>query len=77
MGTTSDEHHERQLLCGLCAGRLLLGEVPLVKQVRRRGSEAGVASGRIGGNAERLFRLGSAGFLCRGLYESRSTRSGR
>ena len=30
-------HHERQLLCGLCAGRLLLSEVPLVKQVRRRG----------------------------------------
>jgi len=33
----ADGHHERQLLCGLCAGRLLLGEVPLVKQVRRRG----------------------------------------
>jgi hypothetical protein len=29
--------NERQLLCGLCAGRLLLGKVPLVKQVRRRG----------------------------------------
>ncbi len=42
----ADGHHERwalrapnerQLLCGLCAGRLLLGKVPLVKQVRRRG----------------------------------------